>query len=85
MVAMVLEFMVVISPLLSFAIGPCIYFKVVNKIGFEELASTKGVIDSLGGGLLLGLGDEDWVVGVQSMRLCHLFQNILTNMSINGF
>jgi hypothetical protein len=57
MVAMVLEFMVVISPLLSFSIGPCIYFKVVNKIGFEELAPMKGVIDSLGGGLLLGLGD----------------------------
>jgi hypothetical protein len=58
---------------------------VVNEIGFEELASTKSVIDSLGGGLLLGLGVEDWVVGVQSMRLCHPFQNILTNMSINGF
>lgn len=74
MVAMVLEFMVVISPLLSFAIGLCIHFKVVNEIGFEELAPMKGIIDSLGGGLLLRLGDEDWVMGVRSMRLCHLFK-----------
>jgi hypothetical protein len=35
------------------------YFKVVNETRFKELAPTKGVVDSLGGGLLLGLGDED--------------------------
>jgi hypothetical protein len=74
MVAMVLKFTVVISPLLSFAIRPCIYFKMVNEIGFEELAPTKGLVDSLGGGLLLGLGDEDWVMGVRLMRFCHLFK-----------
>jgi hypothetical protein len=74
MVAMVLEFMIVIFPLLSFTIGPCISFKVINKIRFEEPAPTKGVVDSLGGGLLLGLGDEDWVMGVRSMRFCHLFK-----------
>jgi len=46
----------------------------VNEIGLEELSPTKGVVDSLGGGLLLGLGDEDWVMGVRSIRLCHLFK-----------
>jgi len=58
MVAMVLEFMVAISPLLSFALRPCIspgvvngigFEGVVNGIGFEELASTKGAFDSLRG------------------------------------
>ncbi len=66
--------MAVISPLLSFAIGPCIYFKMVNDIRLEEPSPTKGVVDSLGGGLLLGLGNEDWVMGVWSMKLCHLFK-----------
>jgi hypothetical protein len=49
MVAMVLEFMVAISPLLSFALRPCISPGVVNGIGFEELASTKGAFDLLRG------------------------------------
>jgi hypothetical protein len=47
---------------------------VVNRIGFEELALTKGASDSLRGGLWLGLGNGDWVMGMWLMRLCHLFK-----------
>jgi hypothetical protein len=49
MVAMVLEFMVVITSLLSFALRHCISSKVVNGIRFEKLAPTKGASDSLRG------------------------------------
>jgi hypothetical protein len=51
MVAMVLEFMVIISPLLSFALRPCISLEVVNEIGFEKLAPIEGTYDSLRGRL----------------------------------
>jgi hypothetical protein len=37
---------------------------VVNEIKFEELALTKGAFDSLRGGLSLGLGNGDWVMGM---------------------
>jgi hypothetical protein len=49
MVAKVLKFMVAISPLLSFALMPCISPEAVNGIGFEELAPTEGASDSLKG------------------------------------
>jgi hypothetical protein len=51
MVAMVLGFTFAISPLLSFALGLCISPKVVNGIGFEELALIEAASDSLRGGL----------------------------------
>jgi len=47
MVAKVLEFVVTISPLLSFALMPCISPGAINGIGFEEFAPTKGAFDSL--------------------------------------
>jgi hypothetical protein len=47
---------------------------VVNEIRFEELALTEGASNSLRGGLWLGLRNGDWVMGMWSMRLCHLFK-----------
>jgi hypothetical protein len=63
-VAVVLKFMFTISPLLNFSLGLCISLEVVNEIKFEELALTKGAFDSLRGGLSLGLGNGDWVMGM---------------------
>jgi hypothetical protein len=41
--------MVAISPLLSFALRPCISPGVVNGIGFEKLAPIEGASTSLKG------------------------------------
>jgi hypothetical protein len=49
MVAMFLEFMVTISPLLNFALGLCISIKVFNKIGFEETTPTEVAFKPLRG------------------------------------
>jgi hypothetical protein len=40
------------------------------------------MFDSLKGGLLINLGDGDWVMGVQSMKLCHLFKTFRLACSV---
>lgn len=77
--------MFTISPLLNFSLGLCISLEVVNEIKFEELALTKGAFDSLRGGLSLGLGNGDWVMGMWSNEALSPLQNISTCMSISGF
>jgi hypothetical protein len=50
-IAMLLEFMVIISPLHSFVIGPCISTLVVNGVRFEGPTSMEGLSNSLKGKL----------------------------------
>lgn len=61
-------------PLVKFCSRVLHFSWVVNGIGFEELALMEGASDSLRGRLWLGLGDGDRVMGMWSMRLCHLFK-----------
>jgi hypothetical protein len=76
MVAMFLEFTVIISLLLNFSSGPCISIGVVNKIGYEETTSMEVTFEPLSRRLShgLGLGNRVRVMGVWSMKLCCLFE-----------
>jgi hypothetical protein len=76
MVVMFLKFMLIISPLLTFALRPCILTRVVNGITSRESTKMEGLSNSLRGRLCLGLGLQDRVkvMGVWLMKFYHLFK-----------
>lgn len=74
MVVMFLKFMLLISPLLTFVLRCCILTRVVNGIGSMESTKMEGPSNSLKGGLWLGLGLQDRVMGVWLMKFCRLFK-----------
>ncbi len=75
MVAMFLELIVIIDPLVNFGPRFCILAKVVTWVEFEEIAWMEILFESLKGGLVLGKGVK--VIDVPSMKLCHHAFNIL--------
>jgi hypothetical protein len=71
-VAMLLEFIINISFLVSIAVGVCILMKVVIRLKFEEATPLEDPFRSLKGRLRLRDGVK--VMSVLSMRLYHLFK-----------